>query len=188
MTLLHDAARLAGKLLTPLRAGDDKLATVAEGRATKLTVTTSAFVPGGPIPARHAGEQGIAPALAWGDEPAGTKEFVVLCEDPDAPFPKPFVHWVVYGIPPTTRSLPEGITEHSVVSPKTFQGKNSTGGYGFTGPKPPPGHGVHHYHFQVFALDEALALGLGADRDILVEAMRGHVLASGETVGTYEAE
>ena len=54
------------------------------------------------------------------------------------------------------------------------------------GPKPPRGHGVHHYHFQVFALDERLPLGVGADRDALVDAMQGHVIAAGEVVGTFE--
>jgi Raf kinase inhibitor-like YbhB/YbcL family protein len=142
------------------------------------------------MPARYGAKHNVSPALAWSGVPAQAQEVVVLMEDPDAPMPQAFVHWSIYGIPPSVNSLPEGIgaggTAGRTLPGGVFQGRNSTGRTGFFGPKPPPGHGVHHYHFQVFALDEPLGLGPDAERDALVEAMRGHVLAQGDLVGTYE--
>jgi Raf kinase inhibitor-like YbhB/YbcL family protein len=152
----------------------------------RLEVTSPSFWDDMDIPERHAGPAGVSPALSWSDVPPGTKQLVLLCEDPNAPSPTPFVHWAVYGIPLTTRSLPEGIPPVPVTS-GFKQGRNSTGGDGYTGPEPPVGHGVHHYHFQVFALDTPSELAPGADRASLLRAMSGHVLASGELVGTYEA-
>jgi Raf kinase inhibitor-like YbhB/YbcL family protein len=104
-----------------------------------------------------------------------------MCEDPDAPFPEPFVHWIVYGIPPTVHAL------DGARATQWKEGRNSKLQTGFTGAAPPSGHGVHHYHFQVLALDKPLDQeepGLG--RGALLSAMRGHVLAFGDLVGTYE--
>ncbi len=186
MTLLDKARRLAGQLLRPLQAGSQTLATANQPNAERFRVTSSSFPPDGPIPDRHAAERNVSPALAWTAVPARTEEVVVLVEDPDAPLPHAFVHWSLYGIPPKVTALDEGISVEAPLLEGALQGKNSTGKIGFFGPKPPRGHGVHHYHFQVFALDARLGLAEGADRDALVEAMRGHVLAQGEVVGTYE--
>jgi hypothetical protein len=186
MSLTHRVARLAGKLLSPVRAGDEKLAISKLEAERKLRVQASDFVDGGPLPERHAGKAASPPGLSWVDPPVDAKELVIVCEDPDAPFPKPFAHWIVYGIPPTTAAYPDEAMEGTLAAPSKT-GKNSKGKLGFAGATPPPGHGVHHYHFQVFALDSALSLGAGADRDTVVTAMRGHVLASGEVVGTFEA-
>jgi Raf kinase inhibitor-like YbhB/YbcL family protein len=186
MTLLDKARTLAGQLLRPIHAGSQTLATANQPNAERLHVTTSSFAAGGPIPARHAAEGNLSAALAWTGIPARTVEIVVLVEDPDAPIPHAFVHWSLYGIPPNVTALDEGIGIEAPPPEGALQGKNSTGKTGFLGPKPPRGHGVHHYHFQVFALDTPLGLGEGADRDSVVEAMRGHVLAQGEVVGTYE--
>jgi Raf kinase inhibitor-like YbhB/YbcL family protein len=101
-------------------------------------------------------------------------------------FPKPFAHWVVIGLPSDARSLTEGVTSATPLPGLAMQGKNSAGGRGYTGPKPPPGHGVHHYHFQVFALGEPSGLQGDVDRDAVVAAIRGKIIASGELVGTYE--
>jgi len=182
MKVGHRVAKAAGKMMSGVRAGDEKLAIQKEHEPRTLHVTTTAFADGGPIPERYAGTDGSTPYLAWSGVPAETKELVLLCEDPDAPMPKPFVHWVVYGLSPEVTSVggpaaTGGLTE----------GKNSTGKIGYMGPKPPPGHGVHHYHFELFALDAPLELGPGADRDAVVRAMHGHVRASGEVVGTFEA-
>ena len=187
MQLGHEIAKLAGKILKPIRAGDDRLARAGERSQAKLGVSSSSFGEGQPIPSRYAGPNGVSPALAWTGLPPGTREVAVLCEDPDAPFPKPFVHWVVYGLAPTTTNLPEGLPRDPHLPVGGTQGKNSTHGLGYTGPKPPPGHGVHHYHFEVFALDAPVDLPPEADREDLISAMKGHVLALGEVVGTYEA-
>jgi Raf kinase inhibitor-like YbhB/YbcL family protein len=188
MSIGHAIARLAGKALSPIHAGNEKLATNEDAtRAPEtLRVDSRAFRDGAPIPSEYAGEAGLAPDLHWEGVPASAKEIVVLCEDPDAPMMKPFVHWSMYGIPATTHDIPRGATPEEGIPGGALQGKNSAGNDGFTGPKPPPGHGVHHYHFQVFALDAPLGLLPGADREDIVSAMTGHVLAMGETIGTYE--
>lgn len=164
-------------------AGDRrKLALDALGiRRADLHVETLSFPANGRIPARftHADGEDLSPLLRWSRVPEGTREIVVLCEDPDAEGDDPFVHWVVYGIAPDRASLAEGIRQGVVL------GENTSHECAWRGPSPPPGHGVHHYHFQVFALDTPLRLPPGANRDMLVGAMRGHVLAAGEVVGTY---
>jgi Raf kinase inhibitor-like YbhB/YbcL family protein len=186
MSLIDRAQRLAGQLLRSIQAGSQTLATADQPEATRLDVTTTSFVPDGPIPSRHDGRHNVSPALAWSGVPDRTEEVVLLVEDPDAPLPQAFVHWSVYGIPPRVTALPEGIGSKSSLPEGAHEGANSTGNTGFFGPKPPKGHGVHHYHFQVFAVDAPLHLAAGADRNAVVEAMRGHVLAQGAVVGTYE--
>jgi hypothetical protein len=147
------------------------------------------FEPNQPIPRRHAGEgRDLSPTLAWEGVPEGTKQFALIVDDPDAPRAEPWVHWVAYGIGPECTSLPEGIPTSPHVSEPVdlLQGKNSWDKVGYGGPAPPPGHGVHHYHFKLYALDTALALKPGLSKEELLKAMEGHVLADAELVGTYE--
>ncbi|HEX4340874.1 MAG TPA: YbhB/YbcL family Raf kinase inhibitor-like protein [Polyangiaceae bacterium] len=186
MELTHRLARFAGTLLTPLRAGDEKLVISRMERGRTIDVSADDFLNGGALPGAHAGKNAKPPGLSWAALPSETREVVIVCEDPDAPLPKPFAHWIVYGIPPTTRSYPPA-GEAETTSGVAKTGKNSKRALDFAGATPPPGHGVHHYHFQVFALDAALPLGPGADRDAVVAAMKGHILASGEVIGTFEA-
>jgi len=130
---------------------------------------------------------GVSPELWW-DRIDGAKSYALVLEDPDARSPTPFVHWVAYNIPAEQTSLPEGLEEQEqLTEPKgLLQGKTSKGSIGYFGPRPPVGDPPHHYHFQVFALDRALDVPPGAELDEVVDAMRGHVLAAGELVGTYE--
>jgi Raf kinase inhibitor-like YbhB/YbcL family protein len=100
---------------------------------------------------------------------------------------KPFVHWIAYGIPPNATGLPEGIpSKHAPPGSRVFQSKNGARTDGYLGPAPPPGHGVHHYHFQVFALSEPLRFQVPPTREALMDAMRGHIVGYGDLVGTYE--
>lgn len=186
MDVRHRLATIAGKLMRPIRAGERSLA-ISELRAKPLHVHAMDFTDGARIPERHTGTSGIEPELSWEHPPEGTKEVVLLCEDPDAPLPKPFTHWIVHGISPETTAYATEARAEWSSGVRGRSGRNSSGKVGFVGPMPPPGHGVHHYHFEVFALDAPLALPANPDRDRLVNAMRGHVIASGETVGTYEA-
>ncbi|MHC4917883.1 MAG: YbhB/YbcL family Raf kinase inhibitor-like protein [Planctomycetota bacterium] len=158
--------------------------------AAKLTVSSSAFEAGKPIPKKHAyKEEGenISPALSWSGAPSGTKSFAVICDDPDAPSPKkprpnPWVHWVVYNIPPDRSSLAEGETGDGTV------GKNDFKETGWGGPMPPPGSGTHRYFFKVYALDTALDLAAETTKEQLIKAMEGHILAQGQVFGTYVRE
>lgn len=150
---------------------------------------SGAFADGQPIPLRHSDYgQGVSPPLAW-DAVEGARSYVLVMEDPDAARPKPFVHWVAWNIPGTMTSLPEGLdTQLRLTEPEDLrQGRNSRGSPGYFGPRPPPGTGTHHYHFQLFALDGMLEVDPGADRDTVLDAMEGRVLARARLVGTFAA-
>lgn len=157
-----------------------------------IEVTSSAFQNGEPIPKQHSGDGADkSPPLAWSNAPDGTQQFALICDDPDAPTPRPWVHWILYNIPADVPSLPEGVpnAERPDRPQGAAQGKNSFGSgatIGYRGPAPPPGHGTHHYHFKVYALDEALNLDPGLEKQGLLDAMEEHILAQGELVGTYE--
>ena len=130
---------------------------------------------------------GVSPALAWNGVD-GAKSYALVMEDPDAKSIRPFVHWVAWNIPAGTTTLPEGLQEQpELTDPEgVLQGRTSRGSVGYFGPRPPVGDPPHHYHFQVFALDTTLDVPAGAERDKLIAAMQGHVLAAGELVGTYQ--
>lgn len=146
-----------------------------------IKITSSAFDAGRPIPKKYTGEgPDVSPGLAWSGVPAGAKELALICDDPDAPTDKPWVHWVLYRLPSSLSGLKEGDAGGAV------QGKNDFEKLGYGGPLPPKGHGVHHYHFKIFALDRPLEDGPGLTKDQLIAKMKGHVLAQGELVGTYE--
>ena len=117
----------------------------------------------------------------WEGMPDETKEIALICDDPDAPTPDPWVHWVVYKIPADVMGFREGSTQGEVL-----EGKNDFGTLGYGGPMPPRGHGVHRYYFKVYALDAELEVAAGLTKEQLLEAIKGHVLDEGELVGTYE--
>ncbi len=154
-----------------------------------IKVESSAFVHNGRIPKKYTGDgRDMSVPLNWSNIPQGTKELALICDDPDAPTPQPWVHWVIYKIPSETTSLQEGIPHGPKLrNPKdALQGKNSFGNIGYNGPSPPKGHGVHHYHFRLYALDTKLEINAGLDKEQLLKAMDGHIIAEGEIVGTYE--
>ncbi|WKZ46984.1 MAG: YbhB/YbcL family Raf kinase inhibitor-like protein [Anaerolineales bacterium] len=155
--------------------------------ANSLTLTSDAFANGATIPAKYTCiGKNISPALAWNDPPAGTKSFALIMDDPDAPAGT-WVHWVLYNIPPETRSLAENLPVTGKNVPEgqgsPFVGKNSWGDIGYGGPCPPSG--THRYFFKLYALDETVGLLPGADKGQLLKAMEGHILAQGELVGTF---
>jgi len=157
-----------------------------------IKLTSHDFEPGAAIPRACTGEgEDRSPQIAWAQVPAGTRELALICDDPDAPTAEPWVHWVIYGVAPTPTSLPAGLQKSAVIQQpvQAKQGRNSwpTGQtVGYRGPLPPPGHGVHHYHFTLYALDQELSLDAGATKNALRKAMRGHILATGELIGTYQ--
>ena len=139
------------------------------------------------IPRRHSEYyDGISPRIHWSPV-RGAKSYVVIMEDPDARPITPYVHWLAWNIPANYRHLPEGLQEQERLldPPGVHQGRTSRGTVGYLGPRPPVGDPPHHYHFQVFALDTLLDVPPGAERDELLAAMSGHVLAAGEAVGIY---
>jgi len=154
-----------------------------------MTLQSDAFADGKEIPRRHT-EDGddLSPPLTWSGLPEGTRQLALMVDDPDAPRAEPWVHWIVYKIPADARVLTEGIppTPALDIPRGAMQGKNSWGTDGYRGPAPPKGHGTHHYHFRLYALDLPLRAAQGLEKAGLLEAMQGHVLAEAELVGTYE--
>lgn len=146
-----------------------------------IEVSSPVFEAGGAIPKRYTGEgEDVSPPLEWTGLPDETKEIALICDDPDAPMPDPFVHWVLYGIPADRSGLPGGSAQGAL------EGENDFGRMGYGGPMPPRGHGIHHYHFKVYALDAELGVAAGLTKGRLLEAMAGHVIDEGELIGTYE--
>lgn len=153
-----------------------------------LKITSSAFQPSGSIPLLYTCEgKDISPPVAWSGAPANTKSFALIVDDPDAPDPaKPqrvYVHWVLYNLPAKTTALPENASKKGL--PRgAVQGKNDWGKAEYGGPCPPIGR--HRYFFKLYALDTELA-GLSSPTKGDVErAMKGHVVDSGELIGTYQ--
>jgi hypothetical protein len=145
----------------------------------KLELTSSAIQDGGAIPTQFTCDgANQSPPLEWGEPPAGTKSFALVVDDPDAPSGT-FRHWGVFDIPASTRSIGGGQRVGTEVA-------NDFGKPGYGGPCPPKGHGVHHYHFKLFALDtDRLDVGTNAKTDVQ-NAAQQHALAQGELIGTYE--
>jgi Raf kinase inhibitor-like YbhB/YbcL family protein len=142
-----------------------------------IRLTSPGFAAGGAIPRRYSADGGNhTPPLAW-TKLSGARAYAVVLRDPDAPSGT-FTHWLIWNIPGSASSLAEDGGAGAVL------GLNDTGAIGYFGPQPPSG--LHHYHFQIFALDAPLPLAAGADLTHLNAAMRGHILARGELVGTFQ--
>ena len=186
--MLENVPAWLGKAIRNLRAGHGKLAVAGlagEGMLGKdgFAVSSPAFRDGEPLdPCFTADEEdAVAPPLEWTAPPAGTQELALVVEDPDAPTPEPFCHWLVWGLPPQQGKLLEGETPPRV-------GKNSFQDSEWLLPDPPTGHGPHDYVFQLFALDLPLALMPGAGRKELLAAMEGHVVAAAVVTATYQRQ
>ena len=149
--------------------------------AASIKVSSQAFSNGAPIPSRYTCSGGdVSPPLSWSGLPDGTISVGLTVIDPDAPG-KPFVHWVLFNLPPDPTDLGEG----GPFPPGSVQGRNDFGSSGYRGPCPPPGS-PHHYHFKVYALNAKLSLPGGASEAAFADAIQGRVVASGEIVGTFK--
>ena len=159
-------------------------------RAEAFVLICPVFAAGAAIPKKHTGDgRDSSPELQWAGHPENTRELALIVDDPDAPSPEPWVHWVLYGIPGDSDGLRASVAPNgkSSAAQRPYHGVNSWGTIGYRGPKPPPGHGVHHYHFKLYALDRPLAATEhGLSKADLVAAMAGHILAETELVGTYQ--
>ncbi len=158
----------------------------------RLTVTSPTLIADQTMPRQHTPDgRNDSPALSWSGAPAGTRELVVMCEDPDAGNPPPFVHLVIYKISPVATGLPEAMPFDGspLAAPLTgaVQGLSGFRRPYYRGPAPPPGK-AHHYHFVVYALDTTLPAPtlLPMTRAELLDAMKGHVIGQGEIVSLYE--
>jgi Raf kinase inhibitor-like YbhB/YbcL family protein len=153
--------------------------------AMTFKMSSPAFTSGGAIPREYTCE-GVdrAPSLEWNGVPAGTVTFALVMHDPDAPSGD-WVHWIAWNIPATSHGMSENVLRQEQLADGTRQGRNSFGKIGYYGPCPPPGK-AHRYFFRVYAIDSKLDLASGATRDQLQSALKGHVLAEAEYMGTYQ--
>lgn len=166
----------------PPAAPTSNTSTTAPRAADGFTLESSAFANGQAMPAKYTADgAGLSPPLSWGKPPAGTVELALVCEDTDAPGGA-FGHWVVWGLPLSMRSLPEGA---GATGAGFTQGRNDFGQSGYGGPAPPAG-ALHHYHFRLLALDAPVGLAPDADLRALQRAVADNVIAEAELVGTYK--
>ena len=152
--------------------------------ATGMTLTSRAFTQGQTLRRTYTADGAdVSPALQWGQVPAGTKSFAVICRDADAPGGT-FIHWVVYNIPRTASGVPEGMPREEKLNDGSIQGTNDFGVTGYNGPNPPPAR-AHNYYFELYALDTTLPVEAGVNAGRLMELMEDHVLATARLMGTY---
>jgi hypothetical protein len=150
----------------------------------KFRLETTAFKPGGDIPARYTCDSAdVSPALTWNEPPQGTQSFALIVDDPDAPSGT-FTHWLVYDLPKNMRKLPEALSGNDEMHGGGRQGTNDFPVTGYGGPCPPPGR-PHRYFFKLYALDAKLNVRPAATRRELEQAMKGHILAQAELMGKY---
>jgi Raf kinase inhibitor-like YbhB/YbcL family protein len=176
-----------------VRAGAEDLAvadTELTGVNACIEVRSAAFGYNEPIPAKYtADSEGLWPPLEWHGVPMSAEALVILVEDADSPTPRPLVHAIVWDLPGSDASLPEGAlpSRSADANPVARHlGRNSALSASWLPPDPPPGHGPHRYVFQVFALDTVPRFESHPGRAELLEKIKGHVIAKGLLIGTYE--
>ncbi len=189
--MLENLPDFVGHALRDQRAGIDQIAfarlPLRAGQGA-IAVTSLAFVDHGPLPvACTADGDGRSPPLQWSGLPAETRSVVLIVEDADSPTPHPLVHAIAVGLAPDECSLREGALDGAADAPLDARlGRNSYLQHGWLPPDPPPGHGVHRYAFQVFALAGSAPLPESPGRDALMTLLADDAIASGCLVGSYE--
>jgi phosphatidylethanolamine-binding protein (PEBP) family uncharacterized protein len=178
---------LLGKVFRRVRAGEQRSPLSGSGfdAPSSITVTSSAFTDGGPLPRSSAG-MGVgantSPALHWSGLPPQTRQVVLIIDDVDVPLPRPLLHTIA-AIDPTFDHVTAGALQPGCAGIRFIRA--DLGHRGYAGPRPIPGHGPHHYRFQVFAIDDTIPDTVTTAKALLTR-MRGHVLARGVLTGTYE--
>lgn len=189
--MLEHLPDFVGHALRDQRAGLDQIAfrrLPLRGGQGAIAVASLAFVDHGPLPALYTADgDGRSPPLQWTGVPPSARSLVLIVEDADSPTPHPLVHAIVVGLAAGDGVLAEGAIDSDEQAPEpTRLGRNSYLQQGWLPPDPPPGHGVHRYAFQVFALAGDAALPEAPGRDALMEALEKDAIASGLLIGTYE--
>lgn len=189
--MLEKLPDVIGHALQGVRAGLDEIFFNTLGLRTgmaSITVSSLAFADHAPLPERYTADGiGRSPPIDWIGVPSGTAALVLVVEDADSPTPHPLVHAIVVDLPPTDGQLAEGAlpsAEHE--GTRVHAGLNSFLQAAWLPPDPPPGHGVHRYAFQLFALGAAPGFSPNPGREEVFEALRAHAVASGLLIGTCE--
>ena len=149
-----------------------------------IKITSPAFTEGNPIPQKYTCDgEDISPPLSWRGIPAEAKSLALIVDDPDAPL-SVWVHWVMFDIGPTLNGLPAAVDKEASITGLGVQGVSDFGKIGYGGPCPPKNKS-HRYFFRLYALDTRLNLQPGITRNEVDLAMKGHILATGQLMGTY---
>jgi hypothetical protein len=167
------------------------LATVVSGLlvagsagADQFRLSSPAFAHGKPIPRKYTCDGAdLSPPLRWSGTPRRTRRFAIIAEDPGATAGS-WAEWVLYDLAASTAAVPQGVPALAQLPGGARQGRNDGGGVGYSGPCPPPGR-AHTYWFRVYALDAPTNLPAEATKPEVFHAMRRHVLAVAEVMGTY---
>jgi Raf kinase inhibitor-like YbhB/YbcL family protein len=164
------------------------------GRSVQvMTLTTPAWADGGVIPAKYAQQGGdVSPPLSWSSVPETAASFVLIVHDLDAatgPGTEDTLHWLVWNIPATARSLPERVPQGATLADGSRQ--ISATGPNYRGPAAPSSGPPHHYVFELFALDGMLDVpAVGATpaqtRAAVIAAMAGHVRGKAAYTGLFK--
>ena len=184
----REASNAVGRALRNVRPGLEKVACARKeliGVPSSIVVTSPAFADFGAIPTTFTADgTGTSPPVEWSQLPAETRSIALIVEDADSPTPLPLVHAIAWSIAPATTGLPDGaLAGHSDTA---LLGLSSFLRPAWLPPDPPPGHGMHRYAFQVFALAAPLKLAVHPGRRAVMQAMVGKVLARGLLIGTFE--
>ncbi len=170
--------------MTVLTAAVTQTSTLTQERINtpvpaEINLTSIAFLDNESIPSRYTCDgQDVSPQLSWNNVPPGTRSFMLIVEDHDAPG---FTHWRIFNIPPTVRELSEDVQKSQTLPGGIVQGMNGFGAIGYRGPCPPGGTS-HRYFFTLYALDTEPNLSWGTTKKDIV----GHVIGTAKIMGTYK--
>jgi Raf kinase inhibitor-like YbhB/YbcL family protein len=160
-------------------------------RPLSLALTTSGFEDGGIVPLKYSAaskDPAVSPDLSWTNVPAGTVSFALLVTDPDGLVDKSLelvMHWMIFNIPGTAHSIPEGVPAQPRLPDGTIQARNRRGTYTYMGMGATNNGPYHHYIWTLYALDTKLPLGPDATQKEIFAAMDGHILGKGVLVGRF---
>jgi Raf kinase inhibitor-like YbhB/YbcL family protein len=152
-----------------------------------IDVSSTAFAANAMIPAEFTCDgANQSPPLKWTAPPQATRSFALIVEDPDAPSGI-FRHWGLYNLSPDRRQLARG--EGNREAAGMSEARDDFGKIGYSGPCPPRGHGPHHYHFRLLALDVArLSVPAHPSAAQLLQAAEPHIVATGVLTARYERQ
>jgi Raf kinase inhibitor-like YbhB/YbcL family protein len=190
--MLEKIPQSVGASLQNQRAGMENTVFHRLGRPAipQIDVRSGAFAPGATIPVQYTADGiGFSPPLAWIGMPLNTASIAMIVEDADSPTPHPLVHAIVVNMGVDDAQLEEGALnspDHQGVGLQV--GRNSFLTQAWLPPDPPPGHGIHRYVFQVFALHSGTAFSQVPGRHELFDAVKARAIAGGYLIGTYSRE
>src|SRR6476646_449215 len=149
-----------------------------------FSISSASFQNGKDIPKKFTCDgEDVSPALSWTDPPSGSHSFALIADDPDAPRGT-WTHWVLFDLPSTATSLPEGVPKVGNLPAGGRQGVNDFSKIGYGGPCPPPGK-PHRYFFKLYALNSNLNLKAGVSKQEVEQAIQANILSKAELMGKY---